>query len=59
MREREREREDRKWHVKRKCSTILLERKRKDHRQSDQHWNCFKDSSGKMSEMGWSAYGLS
>ena len=29
---------------KRKRSTILLERKRKGHLQSDQHWNCFKDN---------------
>ena len=29
-------------HRKRKCSTIFLERTRKGHRQSNQHWNCSK-----------------
>ena len=29
---------------------ILLERKRKGHRQSDEHWNCFNGNSGKTFE---------
>ena len=35
---------------KRKRSTILLERTRKRHRQSDKHWNCFKGKAGETSE---------
>ena len=31
-------------HRKRKCSTIFLERTRKDHRKSDQQWNSRKTS---------------
>ena len=33
---------------KRKRSTIFLERTRKGHRQSDQHWNCFKGNIGEI-----------
>ena len=35
---------------KRKRSTIFLERTRKGHRQSDQHWNCFKGNTGETPE---------
>ena len=35
---------------KRKLSTIFLERTREGHRQSDEHWNRFKDNVGDTSE---------
>ena len=31
---------------KRQRSTIILERTREDHRQSDDHWNCFYETGG-------------
>ena len=44
---------------KSKHSMTFLERKRKGHRQSDQHWHCFKGNIGETHEMGCSTYGLS
>ena len=35
---------------KRKRSTIFLEMTREGHRQSDEHWNCFRGSVGKIEE---------
>ena len=51
----------RETYLKRKCSEIFLEteRMRNGHRQSGQHWNCFKGNTGETPETGWSAYGLS
>ena len=37
--------EERGVEIKRKSSMIFLERRRKGHRQPDQHWNCFKSRS--------------
>ena len=36
--------------AKRKRSTIFLERTRKGHRHSDEHWNRFRGNVGKTSE---------
>ena len=35
---------------KRKHSAIFFERTKKSHRQSEEHWNCFKDNVGQTSE---------
>ena len=35
---------------KRKHQTIFLERTREGHRQSDEHWNCFKGNIRETSE---------
>ena len=43
---------------KRKRLTIFLERTRKGHRQSDQHWNCLKGNTENFWETGQSAFGL-
>ena len=37
---------------KRTCLTIYLEKTSEGHRQSDEHWNCLKDSTGETSQMG-------
>ena len=37
-------------HGKRKHSMIFLERMREGHRQSDEHWDCFKGNVGKTAE---------
>ena len=37
-------------HGKRKLSTIFLGRTREGHRQSEEHWNRFKDNVGETSE---------
>ena len=46
--------------LKRKRSTISLERTREGHRQSDEYWNCFKGSLGETFERrgGVHNYGL-
>ena len=47
------------WHKQQKCSTTFIQRTKKGHRQSDQHWIFFKGNTLAISERKvWAHVGL-